>query len=78
MDLAILDSYSKLIEELERMFNFKGERRDRGKWKVVFTDDEGDMMLLGDDPWMYCSINNLLLGSCIYMCLHSNWIYVLI
>lgn len=21
------------------------------KWAVVFTDDEGDMMLVGDDPW---------------------------
>ncbi|KAK6935550.1 AUX/IAA domain [Dillenia turbinata] len=20
-------------------------------WEVVFTDDEGDMMLVGDDPW---------------------------
>ncbi|KAK6935565.1 AUX/IAA domain [Dillenia turbinata] len=23
----------------------------RINWEVVFTDDEGDMMLVGDDPW---------------------------
>ncbi|CAA6665752.1 unnamed protein product [Spirodela intermedia] len=28
-----------------------GELRDRNKWEVVFTDNEGDMMLVGDDPW---------------------------
>jgi len=20
-------------------------------WLIVYTDDEGDMMLVGDDPW---------------------------
>lgn len=52
VDLTILEGYNQLITELEEMFNIKGELH-QNKWEVVFTDDEGDMMLVGDDPWMY-------------------------
>ncbi|XAR70154.1 hypothetical protein NMG60_11026924 [Bertholletia excelsa] len=51
VDLTNLRSYEELIDELEAMFEIKGELRPRNKWEIVFTDDEGDMMLMGDDPW---------------------------
>lgn len=51
VDLTALEGYDELIDELEEMFEIKGELRPRYKWEIVFTDDEGDMMLVGDDPW---------------------------
>ncbi|GFZ01394.1 auxin response factor 18 [Actinidia rufa] len=51
VDLTSLRWYAELIDELEEMFEIKGELRHRDKWEIVFTDDEGDMMLVGDDPW---------------------------
>jgi len=51
VDLAMLDGYDQLINELEEMFDIKGQLQHRNKWEIVFTDDEGDMMLVGDDPW---------------------------
>lgn len=51
VDLTTLEGYSQLIDELERMFDIKGELRPRDKWEIVFTDDEGDTMLMGDYPW---------------------------
>ncbi|KAH9620407.1 hypothetical protein KSS87_000019 [Heliosperma pusillum] len=51
VDLGTLQGYDQLIDELEDLFDIKGELRPRDKWEVVFTDDEGDMMLVGDDPW---------------------------
>ena len=35
------------------MFEIKGEFCHRNKWEVVFIDDEGDMMLAGDDSWQF-------------------------
>lgn len=51
VDLTSLESYDDLINELEKLFEIKGELQPRNKWEVVYTDDEGDMMLVGDDPW---------------------------
>ncbi|KAK8710643.1 hypothetical protein V6N13_145957 [Hibiscus sabdariffa] len=51
VDLAMLEGYNQLIDELEEMFDIKGELCPRNKWEIVYTDDEGDMMLVGDDPW---------------------------
>jgi hypothetical protein len=51
VDLTLLKSYDELINELEKMFEIQGQLLSRDKWIVVFTDDEGDMMLAGDDPW---------------------------
>lgn len=51
VDLTALEGYEELICELEKMFEIKGELCPRNKWEVVFTDDEGDIMLVGDDPW---------------------------
>ncbi|CAN4111433.1 unnamed protein product [Withania somnifera] len=51
VDLTALSGYDDLISELENIFDIKGELCPRNKWEVVYTDDEGDMMLVGDDPW---------------------------
>ncbi|GMH29773.1 hypothetical protein Nepgr_031616 [Nepenthes gracilis] len=51
VDLTVLEGYDQLISELERMFDIKGELCPRDKWEIVFTDDDGDVMLVGDDPW---------------------------
>ncbi|KAK4793501.1 hypothetical protein SAY86_023936 [Trapa natans] len=51
VDLTVLEGYDQLIDELEDMFEMKGQIRPRDKWEIVFTDDEGDTMLMGDDPW---------------------------
>ncbi|XP_010915982.1 auxin response factor 11 [Elaeis guineensis] len=57
VDLTNLEGYNELITELEQMFEIEGELRQRNKWEVVFTDDEGDMMLVGDDPWpLFCKM----------------------
>ncbi|KAL8463918.1 hypothetical protein ACS0TY_033745 [Phlomoides rotata] len=53
VDLTTLKGYDDLITELEEMFEIKGELQSRNKWEVVFTDDEGDMMPVGDDPWIW-------------------------
>lgn len=51
VDLTMLNGYDDLIDELEKLFDIKGELRSQNKWAVTFTDDENDMMLVGDDPW---------------------------
>lgn len=51
VDLTLLNSYDELIKELEKMFEIEGELSTKDKWAIVFTDDEGDMMHVGDDPW---------------------------
>ncbi|CAA2933359.1 auxin response factor 9-like isoform X2 [Olea europaea subsp. europaea] len=51
VDLTALMGYDGLVNELENMFEIKGELGPRNKWEVVYTDNEGDMMLVGDDPW---------------------------
>ncbi|KAK7843155.1 auxin response factor 9-like [Quercus suber] len=57
VDLTMLEGYEQLIDELEEMFDIKGQLRPRNKWEIVYTDDEGDMMLVGDDPWQeFCNM----------------------
>ena len=52
VDLSRFSGYDELIEELDHMFEFEGELMSSNKsWMVVYTDSEGDMMLVGDDPW---------------------------
>ena len=52
VDLAKLSGYNELITELDQMFEFDGELLSPTRnWLVVYTDNEGDMMLVGDDPW---------------------------
>lgn len=52
VDLTLLEGYADLITELEKMFEIKGELKERKKWQVVYTDEEGDRMLMGDYPWL--------------------------
>ncbi|KAJ1265332.1 hypothetical protein BS78_08G068600 [Paspalum vaginatum] len=52
IDLTKFTCYNELIVELDQMFDFDGELSSpRKNWLVVYTDNEGDMMLVGDDPW---------------------------
>ncbi|XP_052194256.1 auxin response factor 9-like [Diospyros lotus] len=66
VDLLALDGYDALFNELENMFEIKGELRPRNKWEIVYADDEGDMMLVGDDPWPeFCEmVRKILIYSC--------------
>ncbi|AQK53045.1 Auxin response factor 1 [Zea mays] len=52
VDLTRLDGYADLHRKLEEMFDIQGElSANLKKWKVIYTDDEDDTMLVGDDPW---------------------------
>ncbi|KAL0644485.1 hypothetical protein Bca4012_042775 [Brassica carinata] len=51
VDLTIFDGYNQLIDELERLFDIKGELHMHNQWKMFFIYNDGDMMILGDDPW---------------------------
>lgn len=52
VDLSKFNNYEELIAELDRLFEFNGELMSPKKdWLIVYTDDENDMMLVGDDPW---------------------------
>ncbi|OEL15073.1 Auxin response factor 23 [Dichanthelium oligosanthes] len=52
VDLTKFNGYTELVAELDEMFDFNGELKGSNKeWMVVYTDNEGDMMLVGDDPW---------------------------
>ncbi|KAK6924606.1 AUX/IAA domain [Dillenia turbinata] len=58
VDLTKFSNYNELVAELDRMFEFGGESMTLNKnWLIVYTDDEGDMMLVGDDPWQeFCGM----------------------
>lgn len=52
VDLTRFDCYEDLLKKLEYMFDIKGQLCGSTKnWQVVYTDDEDDMMMVGDDPW---------------------------
>uniref|UniRef100_A0A804RFR6 Auxin response factor n=1 Tax=Zea mays TaxID=4577 RepID=A0A804RFR6_MAIZE len=58
IDLTKFACYDELIAELDQMFDFDGELKSPCRnWLVVYTDNEGDMMLVGDDPWkQFCDM----------------------
>lgn len=58
VDLTRFNCYEDLLRKLEDMFEIEGELRGvTKKWQVVYTDDEDDMMMVGDDPWHeFCSM----------------------
>ncbi|KAG6468408.1 hypothetical protein ZIOFF_073093 [Zingiber officinale] len=58
VDLTKFDGYDQLIDELDQLFEFKGElMAPNTNWMIVFTDNEDDMMLVGDDPWQeFCAM----------------------
>lgn len=52
VDLTRFCGYEDLLIKLEEMFDIKAELCGSiKKWQVVYTDDEDDMMMVGDDPW---------------------------
>ncbi|KAK6795213.1 hypothetical protein RDI58_008666 [Solanum bulbocastanum] len=51
VDLTVISGYDELICVIEEIFDIKGELSPRIKWQLVYMDDEGDMMLVGDHPW---------------------------
>lgn len=52
VDLTKFNNYAELVAELDRLFEFGGElMAPKKNWLIVYTDDESDMMLVGDDPW---------------------------
>lgn len=60
VDLTRLDGYADLHRKLEEMFDIQGElSANLKKWKVIYTDDEDDTMLVGDDPWKYGGLSAL-------------------
>ncbi|XP_020587709.1 auxin response factor 18-like isoform X2 [Phalaenopsis equestris] len=58
VDLTRFMDYNELFAELDKMFEFGGDLlASTNNWLVVYTDDEGDIMLVGDDPWHeFCDI----------------------
>ncbi|CAA0823180.1 Auxin response factor 4 [Striga hermonthica] len=52
VDLSRLQGYDDLLIYLEKLFGMDGLLRDpeRG-WRVLYTDSDNDMMVVGDDPW---------------------------
>ncbi|KAK8965231.1 Auxin response factor 2 [Platanthera guangdongensis] len=58
VDLSRFNSYDELISDLDQMFDFGGELISSNEnWIIVYTDQEGDMMLVGDDPWQeFCNM----------------------
>ena len=51
VDLTMLKGYDDLIDELEKLFDIRGELRSKSKWQVAYTDDEDELMAVGDDHW---------------------------
>lgn len=53
IDLSRLKCYEELRRELACMFNLEGQLEDpqRSCWQLVFVDNDGDILLIGDDPW---------------------------
>ncbi|XP_038684253.1 auxin response factor 1 [Tripterygium wilfordii] len=52
VDLTQYNCYEELLKKLEEMFDIEGDLCGSAKkWQVVYTDDEDDMMMVGDDPW---------------------------
>nr|XP_018682443.1 PREDICTED: auxin response factor 7-like [Musa acuminata subsp. malaccensis]XP_018682444.1 PREDICTED: auxin response factor 7-like [Musa acuminata subsp. malaccensis]XP_018682445.1 PREDICTED: auxin response factor 7-like [Musa acuminata subsp. malaccensis] len=58
VDLTRFYGYDELLQKLEEMFNIEGELYGAAKkWEVIYTDDEDDIMMVGDDPWHeFCSM----------------------
>ncbi|KAL5724479.1 hypothetical protein ACHQM5_007735 [Ranunculus cassubicifolius] len=58
VDLTKFNGYDQLYTELDHMFEFNGELVSPNKnWLIVYKDDDGDMMLVGDDPWLeFCTM----------------------
>ncbi|KAJ7554044.1 hypothetical protein O6H91_06G123500 [Diphasiastrum complanatum] len=58
VDLSNFEGYDDLLQELSRLFKVEGALNEPGSgWQLVYIDHEGDMLLVGDDPWLeFCNI----------------------
>ncbi|KAL2339329.1 hypothetical protein Fmac_013775 [Flemingia macrophylla] len=58
VDLTRFNGYEDLLGKLEEMFDIKAELcGPHKKWQVIYTDNEDDMMMVGDDPWHeFCTV----------------------
>lgn len=58
VDLMRFTTYDELYAKLEEMFGLDDKNiSDKGTsaWEVFFTDEEDDIMVVGDDPWRYAN-----------------------
>lgn len=53
IDVTRYKGYDDLRHDLARMFGIEGQLQDpqRNEWKLVYVDNENDILLVGDDPW---------------------------
>ncbi|KAL8189467.1 hypothetical protein R6Q57_029033 [Mikania cordata] len=53
IDIIAYSGYDELKQDLARRFGIEGQLEDRQRigWKLVYVDHEGDVLLVGDDPW---------------------------
>lgn len=53
LDVTKFSNYGELRREVGRLFGLEGELEDplRSGWKLVLMDREGDLLLVGDEPW---------------------------
>eukprot|EP00249_Psilotum_nudum_P022704 c28614_g4_i2 orf=476-3322(-) len=53
LDVFRFKNYDELRREIACMFNLEGKLEDpyKSDWQLVFVDHEGDVLLVGDDPW---------------------------
>ncbi|CAN8292472.1 unnamed protein product [Cochlearia groenlandica] len=53
IDVTRYSGYDELRNDLARMFGIEGQLEDpqTSDWKLVYTDHENDILLVGDDPW---------------------------
>lgn len=52
IDVTRCKNYNELRHELSCMFKLGGQLEDpQSGWQLVFVDNEGDVLLVGDDPW---------------------------
>lgn len=59
IELYRFNGYKDLILELDHMFDFNGKLIDGSNgWHVTYTDEDGDVMLIGDPyPWQLSGKN---------------------
>lgn len=66
VDLTRFHGYDELISELDQMFDFNGSLINGiSGFHIAYTDDDGDMMLVGDNSWQefQCAVRRMFLCS---------------
>lgn len=51
VDVNRFKNYTELRCGLAHMFNLEGQLDQKLGWQLIFTDNEDDLLLVGDDPW---------------------------